>query len=96
VTEPAATATLSLSETLDLKAAAPLQAEILANRHHPLDINAERVQRLGGLCLQVLLSAKATWAEDRKPFAISSPSPAFQEAIALFGASDLQSFALQG
>jgi chemotaxis protein CheX len=96
MTEPASASRLQLIDNLDLKAAAPLRAEILALCHMPLDIDASNVQRLGGLCLQVLMSAQATWAADAIPFAISSPSPAFQEALSLFGAEDLQPFVQQG
>ncbi|MEY4254855.1 MAG: hypothetical protein RLZZ141_82 [Pseudomonadota bacterium] len=94
MTEPASR--LKLIENLDLKAAAPLRSEFLALRHTALDVDASNVQRLGGLCLQVLMSAQATWAADAVPFSISSPSPAFQEALSLFGAEELQSFVQQG
>ena len=96
MTEPASASRLQLIENLDLKAAGPLRSELLTLRHTPLDIDASNVQRLGGLCLQVLMSAQATWAADAIPFAISSPSPAFQEALSLFGAEDLQPFVQQG
>jgi len=96
MTDTVSTSRLNLLESLDLKAAAPLQSELLALRHLPLDIDASNVQRLGGLCLQVLMSAQATWATDGVAFRISSPSSAFQEALSLFGAEDLQSSVQQG
>lgn len=96
MTDSAAASSFQLTETLDLKAAAPLRSELLKLRHQPLNIDASRVQRLGGLCLQVLLSAQATWAADGADFTFISPSTAFQEAISLFGAVDLQPSDLQG
>jgi chemotaxis protein CheX len=86
---------LVLEPVLDLKAAAPLQAALLSRRGQALDLDASSVQRLGGLCLQVLLSAQKTWAEDAAPFAIGPGSPAFSEAVRLFGAEtslELNSF----
>lgn len=96
MTDSVSESPLRLPESLDLKAAAPLQSELIALRHQPLDIDASGVQRLGGLCLQVLMSAQASWATDGVAFSISSPSPAFQEALSLFGAEDLQSSVQQG
>ncbi len=78
--------TLSLDAVLDLKAAAPLKAALLEHKGQPLSLDASGVERLGGLCLQVLLAAKKTWAEDNCPLAIAPRSAAFDEALTLFGA----------
>lgn len=78
--------TLVLDPVLDLKASVPLQAALLERRGQPLSVDASGVQRLGGLCLQVLLSADRTWAGDACAFAITPRSAAFDEALALFGA----------
>lgn len=77
---------LSLPETLDLKASAPLKAAFLERRGGPVEVDAGQVRRLGGLCLQVLLAAKAAWDADGKPFSIQAPSEAFVETTRLFGA----------
>jgi chemotaxis protein CheX len=82
---------MQLPEILDLKAAAPLRAALLEARRAPLEIDASAVQRLGGLCLQVLLSAEATWAADGQPFTISAASPAFAEGALRMGAHTLAS-----
>lgn len=79
-------AILRLPAVLDLKAAAPLAAELLNRRGADLALDASAVQRLGGLCLQVLLSAQAGWAEDARALAIANPSPDFLSATELFGA----------
>jgi chemotaxis protein CheX len=82
-------AAVRLSASLDLKAAAPLLQSLLAARGQDLVVEAGEVARLGGQCLQVLLSARQTWARDGHAFEIRDPSPAFQDAAALMGAGDL-------
>jgi chemotaxis protein CheX len=77
---------LKLDPVLNLKAAAPPQAALIARRGQPLEIDASAVQRLGGLCLQVLLSAQKTWAEDGGVFGLVNGSEAFGETLRLLGA----------
>jgi len=81
---------LELSEVLDLKAAGPLHAQILGLRGAPLTIDASKVQRLGGLCLQVLLAAEATWRSDDQELTLAQPSPEFDAGWTLFSAPSLQ------
>ncbi len=76
---------VELPEILDLKAAAPLAGEFLAHRGGELRIDASRVQRLGGQCLQVLLSAAMTWKVDEIPLAFVDPSPDFIEGLQRLG-----------
>lgn len=80
-----------LPSVLDIRAAGPLQAEILGLRGQPLTVDASAVDRLGGLCLQVLLSARSTWAADGQPFVVTTgdDSSAFPEQWAAFGAAPL-------
>lgn len=82
-------AALRLTEVLDITAARPLAAELLALRGSPLIIDASGVQRLGGLCLQVLLSAQSTWSADGHDFSVTQPSPEFADSVAQFGAPEL-------
>jgi chemotaxis protein CheX len=77
---------LQLEPVLDLGAAERLHARLTALRGAPLEIDASQVERLGGLCLQVLLSARQTWAADGRIARLSQTSPAFDDAWALFGA----------
>lgn len=81
--------TVVLPSVLDLKAVGPLHQTLLSARGAPLEINAAEVTRLGGLGLQLLLSARATWANDGLPFRVNAPSDDFTAALALFGAQDL-------
>ncbi|WP_395665409.1 STAS domain-containing protein [Methylocella sp.] len=76
---------VELAATLDLMAAAPLAAELLAARGAELLIDGSRVERLGGLCLQALLSAAATWRADGARLALVDASPEMLEAFACFG-----------
>jgi chemotaxis protein CheX len=80
---------IRLADNLDLKAATALHSELLAQRHGPIYLDGSQVQRLSGLCLQILLSAKATWAGDGESLAFGELSPAFKDALRLFGAEDL-------
>ena len=83
------TQTVTLGDALDMTAAAPLARELLGHRGQPISLNAGNVRRLGGQCLQVLLSARTTWAADGQAFEIVEPSPEFAEGLSLMGAADL-------
>ncbi len=78
---------LQLPAILDLKAAAPLASALMARRGADITIGAGEVQRLGGQCLQVLLSAAASWREDQQVMRFESASAEFRTALELFGVS---------
>ncbi len=78
-----------LAEVLDLPAASPLAADLLARRGQDVTFDASNVRRLGGQCLQVLLAARATWQADGQNFRIVTVSSEFAEGSALLGAGDL-------
>ena len=78
---------LELPEVLDIKTATPLAVEFLSLRGRPILVDASRVRQLGGLCLQVLLSAAKTWRIDETSFALVNPSTGFIEGLALLGIS---------
>lgn len=86
-----ATQSMMLPNELDIKAAGPLAAELLAARGRDLALNASQIERVGGQCLQVLLSAAATWNTDGAELTIEEPSPAFVDAIQTAGL-DLKQF----
>ena len=85
---PAAAPALRLAELLDLRAAGPLAAELLALCGYDVAIDASHVHKLGGQCLQVLLSARAGWLGDGMRFRVVAPSQGFTECLALLGATD--------
>jgi chemotaxis protein CheX len=78
-------AVLPLPAILDLKAATPLAAAFLARRGAGITIDAGEVQRLGGQCLQVLLSAAASWRDDQNAMRFVAPSAEFLAALDHFG-----------
>ena len=51
-------------------------------------LDASAVQRLGGLCLQILLSARKTWAADGVNLSLGSVSQYWTEQWAAYGAPD--------
>ena len=89
---PESAAVVRLGQVLDLNAAGPLAHELLALRGRDLELDASAVQRLGAQCLQVLLSARATWDADGAAFALVSPSSEFISTLALLGAPIEQHF----
>ena len=76
---------LGLPETLDLPAAAPLAESLLKCVGEDLVLDASEVRRLGGSCLQVLLSAARTWSAEGDALTLDRPSPQFVEDLRLFG-----------
>ena len=83
-----------LADVLDRAEAAPLLASLIAQRGSELAIDASGVRRIGGQCLQVLMSAAATWSADAVAFSITGASEDFIAGLALFGV-DPQSLAPQ-
>lgn len=77
--------TLTLPAVLDLTAAAALHQTLLSHRGAPLALDAGEVKRLGGQCLQLLLSAGRTWAADGVPIRLGGASDAFERDLALMG-----------
>ena len=80
---------LALPAVLDIRAAGALRDDLLARRGSDIVLDGGEVQRLGGLCLQVLISAKKTWAADGKGFALNPASAALSEQLAAYGCADL-------
>lgn len=54
-------------------------------RGQPISLDAALVQKVGSLCLQVLLSAHKTWAADGQPFSMSDASGDMARRWKLFG-----------
>lgn len=80
---------LKLPPVLDVRSAGPLCERLRAVRGTGLKLDASEVERLGGLCLQVLISARKTWQADGKAFAVLAASDAFSAALKLSGAEPL-------
>ena len=86
---------ITLPAVLDLRAAAPLKAQLLAVRGQETALDASAVERLGGLCLQVLLSALQTWRADGQALTFINVSEAFASQWSALGAS-ASDLAMQG
>jgi chemotaxis protein CheX len=74
-----------LPPLLDMKQAAPLADALLAARGGPVVVAAAAVERLGAQCLQVLLSARASWESDGHSFMLQNPSAPLRDALSLAG-----------
>lgn len=74
-----------LPDTLDLACAASLHRDLLARRGADLEVDASLVRKLGGLGLQVLLAANASWERDGHKFQVLNRSAAFSDALRLAG-----------
>lgn len=79
-------AVVRLAGVLDLNAAAPLARQLMEVRGRNVRVDASGVTRMGAQCLQVLLSARATWEDDGVAFALDAPSDEFAAVLALLGA----------
>ncbi len=80
-----AAATIALAEVLDLKAATTLASELLAARGGDVALDGSAVQRLGAQCLQVIMSARATWDKEGVGLQIVNPSHDLIEGLELLG-----------
>lgn len=87
------TQSVALPAVIDTASVAAVRNLILEHRGANLSVNATDVQRIGGLGLQVLLSAANLWAADGRCLTIDSPSAALTEMLRLTGAAHLPEFA---
>lgn len=76
---------LSLDNVLDLNAAGGLHAKLMGLRGSDLQIDASAVERVGTLCIQVLISAAKTWEEERHSLTFSQMSDALTKTMQLSG-----------
>lgn len=81
----AAEKTLSLAPVLDLNEATALHSKLMGLRGNNVAIDASAVERVGALCLQVLLAAAKCWDEDKQSFKFQKVSDAFTKTTQLVG-----------
>lgn len=84
-TSAPASGSLVLAPVLDLRAATPLAEQLLKHRGQTLTLDGSKVERLGALCLQVLLSAIQTWTNDGKAIQLSACSASLIEDLRVLG-----------
>ncbi len=80
---------MKLPSVLDLSAAGPLRSQLMELRGRKLELDGADVERLGGLCLQVLIAARNQWRVDGADFQIVNASPAFMDGERLMAAGEL-------
>ncbi|GAN53789.1 STAS domain-containing protein [Tanticharoenia sakaeratensis] len=80
---------LTLAPSLTSDEADPLLGALRETTDPVVRIDARRVERIGGLCLQILLSAARTFAASGRTLVFDSPSDAFVEGLTLLGARTL-------
>lgn len=76
---------IKLAAALDFRAAGPLRDQFLAQRGKPIEVDGADVQRIGGQCIQVLMSAQRTWTQDGVDFALANASPEMLRALGHVG-----------
>jgi chemotaxis protein CheX len=77
-----------LPNILDLGASLALSTEFVAAQGQSVRVDASDVERIGGLCLQVLIAAERKWRTDGTPFVIESPSEAYVKGVRLMVGAD--------
>ena len=80
---------LMLPAVLDLRAAAQLKADIQSHAGAALDLDVSRVERLGGLCLQVLIAAEAHWRAAGNGYRLTNAGASFRDDLRLMNATQL-------
>jgi chemotaxis protein CheX len=80
---------IQLAEILDSQGAVRLATELCCVRGHAATLDASQVRVLSASCLQVLISARKTWALDAKPWRIENIPRPLGEVLALYGVDEL-------
>lgn len=81
----AAEKSLSLAPVLDLNEATALHRQLMGLKGSNLVIDASAVERVGALCVQVLMAGARTWEEDKRSFTFARVSDAFMKTMQLIG-----------
>ncbi len=76
---------LALAEVLDLNEATALHGKLMALRGKDVELDASGVKRMGAQCVQVILSAKKLWDEDKKTLKVGDASDSFKATMQLIG-----------
>lgn len=77
--------TLALPARLDLQSAKLLKADLSDMRDGDISLDAENVEWVGGLGVQLLLSAQAAWQANNHSLTIENASEAFVEGLRRLG-----------
>lgn len=74
-----------LERKLDTTAARTLASGLLRHRGHPLQIDGSAVETVGGLAIEVLISAAFQWQADGHPFSVVHASRQLETVCNTFG-----------
>lgn len=77
-----------LDAKLDTAAAEGLRETLLASQGDDLTLDGRNVEHLGGLCLELLLSARHLWGIANKTVCLETPSVQMIDDLSRFGLSD--------
>jgi len=80
---------IDLPERMDSSVAKDLYSQINSCKGKDVALNGESVRDIGGLCLQVLISAKEEWVREQNAFQIHDASEELQSFLTSVGRGDL-------
>ena len=76
---------LDLAPILDSASAGALASNLMQLRGQPIEVSASANSRISTLCIQVLISAAATWKSDGWSFRVNMASTSYTRALELLG-----------
>lgn len=76
---------LILDAKLDSAAAEALRSTLSEYQAEDVVLNASQVELIGGLCLEVILSAQHHWTKAGRAFSVSDPSESCSANLVHFG-----------
>lgn len=74
-----------LAAKLDTAASAELRASLKAAEDGDVVLNASAVEMIGGMCLEILMTAGVVWKAAGHHISLQDPSPQMTEDLARFG-----------
>jgi chemotaxis protein CheX len=77
-----------LDAKLDTAAAETLRKTLLESQGDDIVLDGSNVEQLGGLCLELLLSARHLWGAEDKTVCLETPSPKMVDDLSRFGLTD--------
>lgn len=87
MTGKSGSAAISPPGSLTAGAVAELRGALEAARGKDAAIDLSGVETIGGLCLELVLAAQATWRAEGRTLSLEAPSAAFMRDAATLGAT---------
>lgn len=76
-----------LTAKLDSAAAIALRDQFLESKDDDIALDGSNVEYLGGLCLELMMSARHLWTSADKSFSLTDPSQKLLDDLGRFGLS---------